>query len=160
VARRRGGGDEGVMAGARAYAEGTSVSVEKTRAELDTLLTRSGAVSVGIATDGERNVAILAFVMKGARFRIEVPLPKRSDFGSNLSKFEQRTRERWRQLLLMLKAKLEVVRIGLSSVEREFMADMVLPNGNTVHHELADAIRRGLGSGESAPRMLGVGGEA
>lgn len=92
----------------RVYAQGTSVSVEKTRAEIDTLLTRAGAVSVGILTDGEKNIATVGFTMKGARFRIDVPLPS--------------------------------------------MRDTRIPS----RLDLADAIRRGLGSSE-APRMLGAG---
>lgn len=41
-------------------------------------------------------------------------------------------RRRWRAQLLLLKAKLEMVAMGATTVEREFMADMLMANGQTV----------------------------
>lgn len=116
----------------RAYAQGTDVPVEKSRAEIDRLLSANGATTTAILNNEETSVAAIAFTMKGARFRIELPLPTTTDVrkaaqtrrGIDLG---QLRRERWRAVLLLLKSKLEIVRIGLSSVEREFMADMVLP---------------------------------
>jgi hypothetical protein len=49
----------------------------------------------------------------------------------------------------MLKAKLELVDIGVSSVEREFLADMVLANGQTMHLAVAETIKRSLSTGEA-----------
>jgi hypothetical protein len=46
--------------------------------------------------------------------------------------YEQACRQRWRALLLIVKAKLEAVTAGISTVEREFLPDVVLPNGATV----------------------------
>jgi hypothetical protein len=60
-------------------------------------------------------------------------------------------------VLLLLKSKLEIVRLGMTSLEREFLADMVLPGGSTVHHAIADALRRELASGELPNRLLGAG---
>ena len=68
---------------------------------------------------------------------------------------DQVLRTRWRLVLLALKTKLELVALGVSSVEREFMADMVLGNGRTVQENLAEFIQRGLG--DDGPRMLGSG---
>lgn len=162
----------------RSYAAGTSVPVERTRAEIDTLLSRNGAGSTAILNDEEKNLAAIAFTIKGARFRLELPLPSfaetkpaagdeprgwlswtdaaRHTWRSN--RFHQMRRERWRAVLLLLKSKLEIVRIGLSSVEREFMADMVLPGGATAYEALSEALRTGLISGEK--KLLGSGGGA
>lgn len=41
-------------------------------------------------------------------------------------------RRRWRAQLLLLKAKLEMIAMGATTVEREFMADMLMANGQTV----------------------------
>jgi hypothetical protein len=68
----------------------------------------------------------------------------------------QLSRERWRAVLLLLKSKLEIVRIGLTTVEKEFLADMVLPNGAAVYQVLADELRRGFGTGPK-PKQLGAG---
>lgn len=152
----------------RAYASSTSVPVERTRAEIDLLLTKNGAGSTAILNDAEKNLAAIAFEIKGARYRLELPLPTyeatlpksgkepRGWFAMNAERrtkwrldcLQQQTRTRWRAVFLLLKSKLEIVRIGLSSVEREFMADMVLPGGATVFEALPDAIRRGFVTGD------------
>jgi len=142
----------------RAYAEGTSVTVEKTRSEIDTLLGKHGASQRGVMTD-DAGRAVVAFVIGGRHYRLDVPMPNPGDFpdpkkrgwettldtprgwdgwGSERRaqwvrvEMDQRCRERWRAVLLMLKAKLELVRLGISTVEREFLADLVLPSGKTV----------------------------
>lgn len=146
----------------RAYAQGTDVPVEKSRAEIDRLLSANGATTTAILNNEEISVAAIVFTVKGARFRIELPLPKLEDVrkaaqtrrGIDLA---QLRRERWRAVLLLLKSKLEIVRLGLSSVEREFMADMVLPGGATVHQALAEGLRRGLADSELPKMLLGTG---
>lgn len=173
---------------AAGYARGTKVDVARSRVEIDVLLSRHGASSVAILNDDENSRAAIAFTLKGARFRVELPLPSRDDVTPkkkewregkwivlegkaeeprdwNRKSADQRRawvdeqlaqgqRERWRAVLLLLKSKLEIVRLGLVTLEHEFMADMVLPNGGTVAEQLAHAIRNGLGSGD-APRLLG-----
>lgn len=139
-----------------AYAQGTQVDVSKTRGEIDRLLVKHGATQVGIMSDEVENRAAVLFVMKGAKFRIEIPLPTAKDVAWSRRRvnLDQLRRERWRAVLLLLKSKLEIVRLGVVSLEHEFMADMVLPNGGTVAEQIGHAIRNGLGSGD-APRMLG-----
>lgn len=148
----------------RAYAANTYVPVERSRAEIDGLLSKNGATSVAILNDTESNVAAFAFTIKGARYRVELPLPVLADVTPARNKeppgwwrlsVEQKQRKldellaqarktRWRTMLLLLKSKLEIVRLGLSSVEREFMADMVLPSGKTAYEALAVVMRNGL----------------
>jgi hypothetical protein len=59
----------------------------------------------------------------------------------------QATRQRWRALALVIKAKLEVVESGISIFEDEFMANIVLPGGDTVGDfrrlQIAEAYRIG-----------------
>jgi hypothetical protein len=43
------------------------------------------------------------------------------------AQWDQAYRERWRWLVLLTKAKLEIVRVGVSTCEREFFADLLLP---------------------------------
>ena len=149
------------------YAENTSVSEEKTRAEIETILGRHGASHRAIATDEDAHLAQIAFVIRGRRYRLDVPLPslpvcepgkeprgwwawdhdRRQQWLRKQN--EQERRARWRAVLLMLKAKLEWVRLGASSVEKEFLADMVLANGATMHVAVAQAIKHGLETGKS-----------
>ena len=159
------------------YAKGTTVEVARSRAEIDSLLSKNGASSVGILRDSEKSIAVVAFTIHGAKFRLEIPMPTMAEVEQALTEVKpkrwwgwndeekgryrqaeiaQRERERWRAILLLIKSKLEIVRIGLSSVEREFMADLVLPGGQRAEAFFAEAIRRGLEAGDAAP-MLGTG---
>jgi len=46
--------------------------------------------------------------------------------------WEQACRTRWRAILLILKAKFEAISAGITTVEREFLSDTVMANGDTV----------------------------
>ena len=46
--------------------------------------------------------------------------------------WEQASRQRWRALALVIKAKLEAVAAGITTVEDEFLSHTVLPDGSTV----------------------------
>ena len=80
----------------RVFAQGTKVSVERTRAEIDTLLGKHGATQRGIVTDDEGSKAVVAFVLRGGQYRVELPMPKRKAF-RRPEDHEQATRERWRR---------------------------------------------------------------
>jgi hypothetical protein len=67
-------------------------------------------------------------------------------------------RRRWRAMLLVIKAKLEIVATGSSSFEREFLADILLPDGSTVGDvavkQIADSYKTG---GMPKSLLLGSG---
>lgn len=163
----------------KTYAESTTVSVERTRAEIEGLLMRYGAERFAYAT--EPGKAQLIFSIKGDHggpvlVRMTLPLPskteKRFTHGKPRSKYssfepentvekqrslwEQACRSRWRSLFLVVKAKLDAVTVGISTIEREFLADTVLPNGQTMGEhalpKLAEAYERG-----GMPRLLLLG---
>jgi hypothetical protein len=125
------------------FAERTYVTVEESRAELDALLQKHGASSRMIGVDDEQNRAVVAFALGGAKFRLNIPLPEdphkqRTASGKpNSWKNEQASRTRWRLVLLLVKAKLEAIRLGLSTAPREFMADLVTDDGRTLEEVLA-----------------------
>lgn len=126
------------------FASETTVSPERTLAEIQETLKRYKANKFGFMQD-EDQVAI-AFEMTGRRVRFIVPLPDRNDpqfvqkagnqhgkVGSfSEGRYEQATRQRWRALLLTIKAKLESVESGIETVEEAFMAQLVLPSGQTM----------------------------
>lgn len=149
------------------YAADTSVSVEKTRAELDRLLSKAGASQRMMGSDDEAGAAFVVFSLQGRQVRLRVPLPKQSDprflrdgrgtrrpASKVIEAWEQACRSRWRQLLLLVKAKLEAIALGLSTVEREFLADIYLSDGRTVHQALVDDLDQMYRDG-SVPKMLG-----
>ena len=63
---------------------------------------------------------------------------------------------RWRALLLLCKAKLELVASGHSNFEREFLADILLPNGETVADAMVPRLELAYRDG-TMPLLLGTG---
>lgn len=126
------------------YAESTTVPADKSRAEIERTLQRYGADMFMYGWETDR--AAIMFRAHGRHVRLVLPLPPRADFetykrGYNTHRrtdaaaekaWEQATRQRWRALALVIKAKLEAVESGISTFEREFMADTLLSDGRTV----------------------------
>jgi hypothetical protein len=124
------------------YAAGTTVSPEKSQLEIVQTLKRYGATGFMYGESEGRGVVV--FVAEGRRVRFVVPLViERKEFyrdGNGRVRSEARVtdmiesehRRRWRALALAIKAKLEVVKTGISTFEEEFLAHIVLPDGSTV----------------------------
>lgn len=159
------------------YAEATSVSVEKSRAELDGLLSKHGATQRLLGSDDDESFAFAVFRLDGRQVRLRVPLPKRTDAefvrkpapphavdqsprprppAEAAKLWEQACRSRWRALVLLTKAKLEAIALGVSTAEREFLADIYLPNGRTLHEELGAQLEQAYRDG-GMPPLLGMG---
>lgn len=148
------------------YAKGTSVPVERTRVELERLLVKHGATQHAVGSDLERGVASVMFTMVGRRVRLTVPLPMLADYRRPSSRWAappsvatatkrhaQASRARWRAVLLLTKAKLEAIALGLSSVEREFLSDVLLANGLTVYEQIADDVASSYLTGVTPPLL-------
>ena len=65
-------------------------------------------------------------------------------------------RERWRALALLLKANLEAVSSGILTLERAFLAHLMLPDGTRVEEWLAPQIDAAYREG-AMPPMLPAG---
>src|SRR6266508_170711 len=130
------------------YARRTSVVPSKTRAEIEHELEKRGASAFGYNRDGQRNV--IAFTLEGLQVRMDLPMPDPGDFPdyrarngvkvSGQKQYDEEVRRRWRALLLVVKAKLVAVDEGITSLEREFLADTVLVDGSTVLERVRPAI--------------------
>lgn len=94
----------------------------------------------------DREVVVIQFLMKERNVRLEVPMPHETELGSK-SKADAAVRQRWRALVLVLKAKLEAVASGISTLESEFLANIVMQNGQTIGaamlHRLPDVVSSG-----------------
>jgi hypothetical protein len=168
------------------FAEGTSVSVEKSKTELERLLVKHGAKQYGTAHDEENGTAVVYFKMSERHIRLTIPVPPLTDWPNpNQSswqseakhkpprtwdrmsvegrktyvrlQWEQVCRTRWRCMILIVKAKLEHIALGMSDVQREFLADITLPDGRSVAELLKPAIDRAYLDGKMPP-LLGAGG--
>jgi hypothetical protein len=146
------------------YAESTAVSSDRSRAEIETILSRYGASRFMYGWDQQS--AMIAFEMHGRRIQFLLPLPDRGaeEFtrtptgrvraASQVAEaYEQAVRQRWRALALVIKAKLEAVDAGITVFEDEFMAHIVLPSGETVGHWMRPQIEASYRSGSMPPLL-------
>lgn len=150
------------------FAADTSVSVEKSRAEVERTLARYGATAFGYMTEPGR--AVIMFEAHGRRIRFDLPLPRpderRFTHTPSTSKlrtpaqataaWEQGCRQRWRALALAVKAKLETVESGIAEFEDEFLAYLVLPSGQTMSEVARPAIAQAYETGTMPALMPGA----
>lgn len=136
------------------YAEGTVVPIDRSKAEIERLLSRYGATA--FCSGWVEGRATIMFEAKGRRIRFELPMPDQKLFRGDKLAAEQR--RRWRCLVLSIKSKLETVETGIASFEEEFLAHIVVPGTDETFAEwagpqLAAAYERGL----RMPPLLGSG---
>ena len=148
------------------YAENTSVSSERSRAEIEKTLSRYGADGFMYGWDADH--ALVAFRAYGRHVKFHLPMPGRKDrdfthtdtgrvrAASQVEKaYEQAVRQRWRALSLVIKAKLEAVDSGITVFDEEFMAHIVLPDGQTVGSYMLPQIKNSYDTGNMPPLLPG-----
>jgi hypothetical protein len=93
---------------------------------------------------------VIMFQTKGRRVKFVLPLPDRQarEFTHTPTRgtprtaeqaaaaWEQASRQRWRALALVIKAKLEAVEAGITVFDDEFLAHMVTGDGRTIGEHL------------------------
>ncbi len=131
------------------YAEGTTVSAAKSRAEIEDMLTRAGATR--FMTSLETGRAVIMFELKGRAVKFEIAFPKRDDTRFTHAKprgqwsspkrrpepaaaaaHDDECRRLWRCLALAIKSKLSAIADGISTFDVEFMPFIVLAGGKTI----------------------------
>lgn len=154
------------------FASETSVPVERSRAEIEATLTRYGATEF-VSGWGEGN-AMVGFRVSGLFIQFILPIPDKGDkkfthksdrYGylkrrTQLQQEEawnQEIRQRWRALNLVVKAKLEAVECGISTIEKEFLAFIVLPNQMTLGDWIIESKALKQLSGGKMPLALTTG---
>jgi hypothetical protein len=149
------------------YATATVVPMEKSRAEIESILRRYGAdhFASGWAPDAH----VVDFVVRGLRIRFRLPLTRKDDKefthvmvrgsirrrtpDAAAREYEQSIRQRWRALLLVIKAKLEAIECKISTLEQEFLSFIVLPDNTTTYEWFAPIVDR-IKLGEMPQLML------
>lgn len=122
------------------FAKDTSVTVAKSKAELESTLEKYGADKIMIYQ--EKGNFIVAFEHKSRMVQLRIYAPSIEDMsldsiGRKMGKervekiVEKECRQRWRVLVGSVKMKLEMIHLEYSSVDREFMADLMLRDGST-----------------------------
>ena len=151
------------------YAEDTTVTADRSRAEIERVLLRYGADGFMYGWEGDR--AVVAFRAHGKMLRFILPLPDRAaaEFArtatgrrrtgnSSQEAYEQAVRQRWRALALVIKAKLEAVESGIESFEQAFLANILLPDGQTVGQWMVPQVEQAYLTGKM-PGLLPMLGD-
>lgn len=119
----------------RRYAEDTEVPVSRFQAEVRDMLRSMGAGRIAIMDEPGQPGALM-FEQGGRAYRLTVPVSQEIAAKTRA----QDERRAWRLLVLLVKAKFQAVKEGLSSVEREFFADTVMPSGRLLVDEARESI--------------------
>lgn len=139
------------------YARDTSVSCERSKAEVEATLRRYGADQFMSGWKDGQAAVQFRVKSKMVRFVLPLPDPKDDEFcltgcsrpyqhdpedrksyhadacfkprPEHLAErlWDQACRQRWRALALAIKAKLEAVECGITTFEEEFLAHIVIP---------------------------------
>ena len=104
----------------RRYAQNTKVLVSRSQAELERSVSRYGASAFMVGWEGDE--ATVGFRINNLAIR----------FNLAHSQDERETRRLWRALVMVVKAKLEAVASDISTLEQEFLAWVVMPDGTTI----------------------------
>jgi hypothetical protein len=144
--------------------------MERSRTEVERTLMRYGATGFAYAWERReqanpnagkygqpktltREVVAIHFKFKERAIQLEVPMPHELEAGTK-AKADAATRQRWRALVLVIKAKLEAVASGISTLEQEFLANVVMANGQTIGQAILPRLSEAVSSG----RLLGPAG--
>lgn len=151
------------MAGGR-YARNTSVPTERSRAEVERILSKYGATRFGTMT--EPDGATIYFEFGGRQIQLRVPMPAKTDKAFTHKGWRARTapqrdllwdaeyRRRWRVLVITVKAMLEAVDSRLLTFDQAFLAHIVIPGtAKTLSAAIVPKLDA-LYSGLSLPALL------
>lgn len=149
------------------YAQNTAVSSERSRAEIEKILSRYGATAFAYATNNDK--AMIQFQANDRRIMFVLQLPDRKEKRFThtrggkghqewtdevaYQKWEQACRQKWRCLALAIKAKLESVESGIATFEDEFLAHIVMPDGKTVSAHTKNLIENAYKTGKMQPLL-------
>lgn len=148
------------------YAKNTSVSVARSRIEIEEMLQRARCRAVYTASDEGK--AVVGFVLENRHVKFQLPLPSQDAFewrvvrgykqrataDQQYAAWEQACRQKWRALVLALKSKFVSIEEGVETVEEAFLAHVVLANKSTVHQWFRAQLER---SEVNGVRLLGEG---
>ena len=154
-----------VMGKPSRYATGTTVSPEKSRVEVEQLLKRHGATGFMYGWDDTETCEQVLCRIEGIMLKFVVAQPdleayrytetgRERDDKAAQKAADAEYRRRWRALLLLVKAKLEAIEAGLTSIRKEFLADILLPDNTTMgqwSHEQIDNVYK---NGANLPPLL------
>lgn len=151
-----------------AYAENTTVPVERSISEIIGLVKKAGAQRVMQFEEPERFVIQFELASRMIRFSVPFPLLEQMPTydgnrrtltaAQRAAMREKRSMQKARALLLVIKAKLESVQSNVETFEQAFLPNVVMADGRTVYERIAEPIALEYDTGK--PSMLMLSGPA
>jgi len=141
-----------------AYAQKTTVPVEKTIAEIIALIKKAGAQRIGQVEEPDGFAVQFFLHDRMIRFRVNLPEPagtrgfRAATAAEQRASQERRHRQRARALLLVIKAKLESVESEVETFEEAFLANVVMADNRTVYERISAPIAAEYDSAQ--PQLL------
>ena len=134
------------------YVRGASVTCSASQEDIRDMLIASGAH--GLRFVSVQGNAGITFSSADRRFRLVLPLPapdpqspdpnrsplRPESSASEIKAAQDAARHCWRQLSLLIRAKLDAVDAGIVTFDEEFLAYVVMPSGGTVFQASARGI--------------------
>lgn len=150
-----------------AYAENTTVPVEKSLMEIGTLIKKAGGARIAHMEDID--ALAVQFFLSDRMLRFRVPVPTADDIplhdkanyryteipkAKRQVKADAIRRQRARALLLVIKAKLESVESGVETFDEAFLPNIVMSDGLTVWDRVGQPLALEYESGTAKPFLL------
>lgn len=130
----------------RRYAEDTKVPVSRSQDVIKAELRKVKAEQIGVMEGADRHYVV--FLVNDIRYIITTPqLVLKKDP-------EREARRQWRSIFLLVKAKCVAIAEGISTVEREFLANAVMPDGTTLADHSTRLIAKAYKEGGSPKTLL------
>ena len=141
------------------YANQTTVSVDRSLAQIKSLIMDHEADLFTSGEDLLDGVAKVEFRVNGKYVRFIITIPHIDNFEYTpggayrephvrKKQHAQGVRQRWRQLLLMLKGKFEAVEAGVVTFEEEFLPYFVMPDNSTVANHVVPMLEEAYETGK------------
>lgn len=132
------------------YAEHTKVPVLQSQGEIEKLVVKHGGDQ--FMCGWTEDAAQIGFRIEGRLLRFRIPKPADGDRGA-----DQRKRRLWRALLLVIKAKFEIVESGIETFDEAFLSNIVMHDGSTVGEWAVPQIGHMYQHGEMPKLLPGPG---
>jgi len=123
------------------------------QAQIRALLEKKGANRFMFMEEPDK--ATVMFFLDKLLIKIMLPYP---DDRFSASARDRLVRSRWRVLLMMLRMRFEAAEAKISTIEEQFIGDIVTPDGATTYEWLRPQITRMVMDGRMPKTMLAIEG--
>lgn len=143
-----------------AFAEKSDVPFERSIAEIIALLRKAGADRIAQFEEPERFTITFQMVDRYVQFRVPLiaeyagPASHGNNRPVDRQKWiDQRNRQKGRALMLVIKAKLESVESQVETFEEAFLAQVLMPDGDTLYDRVKEPIAIEYREGRAVPML-------